>query len=144
MTFLWRAVGAPAPENEENPFDDVPDHSYYRDAVLWAQQAGITKGTSVDRFSPDQICTRAQAVTFLWRLSGSPLHQYNPFVDVRQSYYYTAVLWAADQGIVKGTSSDRFSPDNPCTRGQILTFLYRQMADEADQGDEPKPEQPSE
>lgn len=144
MTFLWRAVGAPAPENEENPFEDVPDHSYYRDAVLWAQQAGITKGTSADRFSPGQICTRAQAVTFLWRLSGSPLHQYNPFVDVRQSYYYTAVLWAADQGIVKGTSSDRFSPDNPCTKGQILTFLYRQMADESDQGDEPKPEQPSE
>ena len=112
----------------KNPFTDVPAGSYYEDAVIWAVDKGITTGTSATTFNPNGICTRAQAVTFLWRAAGSPAAKSSamPFADVKAgSYYETAVLWAVEQGITKGTSDTMFSPDATCTRAQIVTFLWR-------------------
>ena len=109
-------------------FVDVTTGSYYEDAVDWAVENGITKGTDDTHFSPDGICTRAQAVTFLWRTAGSPKPETRamPFTDVPVgSYYYDAVLWAVENGITKGTSETRFSPDATCTRAQIVAFLWR-------------------
>ncbi len=109
-------------------FVDVATGSYYEDAVDWAVENGITKGTDDTHFSPDGICTRAQAVTFLWRAAGSPKPETRtmPFADVPAgSYYYDAVLWAVENGITKGTSETRFSPDDTCTRAQIVAFLWR-------------------
>ena len=109
-------------------FVDVATGSYYEDAVDWAVENGITKGTDDTHFSPDGICTRAQAVTFLWRTAGSPKPETRamPFTDVPVgSYYYDAVLWAVENGITKGTSETRFSPDATCTRAQIVAFLWR-------------------
>ena len=109
-------------------FVDVATGSYYEDAVDWAVENGITKGTDDTHFSPDGICTRAQAATFLWRTAGSPKPETRtmPFTDVPAgSYYYDAVLWAVENGITKGTSDTRFSPDDTCTRAQIVTFLWR-------------------
>lgn len=111
-----------------NPFTDVPEDSYYEDAVLWAVNKGITSGTSATTFAPDGICTRAQAVTFLWRAAGSPAPETSamPFADVPGgSWYYDAVLWAVEQGITSGTSATTFAPDLNCTRAQIVTFLWR-------------------
>ena len=112
----------------KNPFIDVPAGSYYEDAVIWAVDKGITTGTSATAFNPNGICTRAQAVTFLWRAAGSPAAKSSamPFADVKAgSYYYDAVLWAVEQGITKGTSDTVFSPDATCSRAQIVTFLWR-------------------
>ena len=109
-------------------FVDVPSGSYYEDAVDWAVANVITTGTDAAHFSPDGICTRAQAVTFLWRAAGRPAPESRtmPFTDVpADSYYYDAVLWAVENGITKGTSSTTFSPDDTCTRAQIVTFLWR-------------------
>ena len=109
-------------------FVDVATGSYYEDAVDWAVENGITKGTDDTYFSPDGICTRAQAVTFLWRTAGSPEPETRtmPFTDVPVgSYYYDAVLWAVENGITKGTSDTTFSPDDTCTRAQIVAFLWR-------------------
>ena len=112
----------------KNPFIDVPAGSYYEDAVIWAVDKGITTGTSATTFNPNGICTRAQAVTFLWRAAGSPAAKsaVMPFTDVKAgSYYETAVLWAVENGITKGSSETMFSPDATCTRAQIVTFLWR-------------------
>ena len=112
----------------KNPFIDVPAGSYYEDAVVWAVEKGITSGTSAVTFDPNGNCTRAQAVTFLWRAAGSPAAKSSamPFADVKAgSYYYDAVLWAVEQGITKGSSETMFSPDATCTRAQIVTFLWR-------------------
>ena len=109
-------------------FVDVTTGSYYEDAVDWAVENGITKGTDDTHFSPDGICTRAQAVTFLWRTAGSPKPETRamPFTDVPVgSYYYDAVLWAVENGITEGTSDTRFSPNATCTRAQIVAFLWR-------------------
>ena len=109
-------------------FTDVADKAYYRDAVEWAVDNGITKGTTATTFSPNATCTRAQAVTFLWRAAGSPDPKpaAMPFNDVpARSYYYNAVLWAVEQGIVNGTSATTFSPNMNCSRGQIVTMLWR-------------------
>ena len=109
-------------------FVDVATGSYYEDAVDWAVENGITKGTDDTHFSPDGICTRAQAVTFLWRAAGSPEPETRamPFTDVPVgSYYYDAVLWAVENGITEGTSDTTFSPDATCSRAQIVTFLWR-------------------
>ena len=127
VTFLWRAAGSPAPKSSENPFTDVKTGSYYYDAVLWAVENGITNGTSATAFSPNATCSRAQIVTFLWRSQKSPAADtVNPFADVAaDSYYANAVLWAAENGITGGTSATTFSPNNDCTRAQIVTFLYR-------------------
>ena len=112
----------------KNPFTDVPAGSYYEDAVIWAVDKGITTGTSATTFNPNGICTRAQAVTFLWRAAGSPAAKSSamPFADVKAgSYYETAVLWAVENGITKGTSDTTFSPDATCSRAQIVAFLWR-------------------
>ena len=109
-------------------FVDVPAGSYYEDAVNWAVENGITQGTDDTHFSPDDVCTRAQMVTFLWRAAGSPKVENgkNPFTDVQaDAYYYDAVLWAVEKGVTSGTSATTFSPDATVTRGQTVTFLYR-------------------
>ena len=111
-----------------NPFSDVPGGAYYNEAVRWAVKNGIASGTDAKHFSPDAACTRGQAVTFLWRAAGCPAPALaeNPFADVKPAdYCYDAVLWAVQTGVAKGTSQTTFSPDAPCTRGQIVTFLYR-------------------
>ena len=116
------------PAKSENPFTDVPSGAYYEDAVAWAVNNGITGGTSATTFAPDGFCTRAQAVTFLWRAAGSPAPKSTamPFTDVPAgSYYYDAVLWAIENGVTKGTSDTTFSPNANCSRGQIVTFLWR-------------------
>ena len=127
VTFLWRAAGSPAPKSSVNPFTDVKADSYYYDAVLWAVEQGITKGTTDTTFSPNAKCTRAQIVTFLWRSQESPASDsVNPFTDVAaDAYYANAVLWAAENSITGGTTATAFSPNNDCTRAQIVTFLYR-------------------
>ncbi|MBR2667948.1 MAG: S-layer homology domain-containing protein [Oscillospiraceae bacterium] len=130
VTFLWRAAGSPAPGSSTNPFTDVKSGDYYYDAVLWAVEKNITKGTSATTFSPDQPCTRAQVVTFLHRFENTPApgSSTNPFGDVTAgAYYYNAVLWAVEKNITNGTDATHFSPDSSCTRGQIVTFLYRDM-----------------
>ena len=127
VTFLWRAAGSPEPETRAMPFTDVPVGSYYYDAVLWAVENGITKGTSDTTFTPNMTCTRAQIVAFLWRSEKSPAAgTANPFADVKSTAYYAdAILWAVGEKITKGTSATTFSPDDNCTRAQIVTFLYR-------------------
>ena len=126
VTFLWRASGSPAPKATELPFTDVAADAYYAQAVLWAVENGITNGTSETTFGPDQTCTRAHAVAFLYRMSGSPAAAGSTFSDVAaDAYYSTAVAWAVEKGITNGTSGTTFSPDDTCTRGQIVTFLYR-------------------
>ena len=126
VTFLWRSVGSPASKTAEIPFADVAEDAYYAQAVLWAVENGITKGTSETTFSPDQTCTRAHAVAFLYRLAGSPAVTGSSFQDVAaDAYYNAAVAWAVQQGITKGTSETTFSPNETCTRAQIVTFLYR-------------------
>ena len=127
VTFLWRAAGSPKPETRTMPFADVPVGSYYYDAVLWAVENGITKGTSDTTFSPNMTCSRAQIVAFLWRSEKSPAAgTANPFADVKSTAYYAdAVLWAVENDITKGTTNTTFSPDADCTRAQIVTFLWR-------------------
>ena len=127
VTFLWRAAGSPKPETRTMPFTDIPAGSYYYDAVLWAVENDITKGTSDTTFSPNMTCTRAQIVAFLWRSEKSPAAgTVNPFADVKSAAYYAdAVLWAAKENITRGTTNTTFSPDADCTRSQIVTFLWR-------------------
>ena len=131
VTFLWRAAGSPEPTVTRNPFRDVNavTHSSYYKAILWASQKGITSGTSATTFSPDQVCTRAQIVTFLYRYAGQPSGYYsNPFKDVgatSEASYYKAILWAVGKGITTGTSATTFSPYASCNRAEAVTFLYR-------------------
>ena len=127
VTFLWRTAGSPKPETRAMPFTDVPVGSYYYDAVLWAVENGITKGTSDTTFSPNMTCSRAQIVAFLWRSEKSPAAgTANPFADVKSTAYYAdAVLWAVKENITKGTTSTTFSPSADCIRAQIVTFLWR-------------------
>ena len=126
VTFLWRANGSPEPEGTELPFQDVNANAYYAKAVRWAYENGIAKGTTPTTFSPNATVTRAQTVTFLYRLAGSPGGGSHPFTDVpADAYYADAVAWAYSQGIAQGTSATTFSPNAECSRGQIVTFLYR-------------------
>ena len=127
VTFLWRAAGSPEPQSSVNPFTDVKADAYYYNAVLWAIEQGITKGTSDTTFSPDATCTRAQIVTFLWRSQASPAAgAVNPFADVAgNAYYAEAVKWAVLEGVTSGTTAATFSPNDHCTRAQIVTFLFR-------------------
>ncbi|QBB65711.1 minor extracellular serine protease [Intestinimonas butyriciproducens] len=129
VTFLWRAAGSPAPKTKVMPFTDVPSGSYYYDAVLWAMEQGITKGTSDTAFSPNASCTRAQIVTFLWRANGSPAVSGNSaFTDVAaDAYYAAAVAWAEKNGVTGGIGNGLFGSGDTCTRAQIVTFLYRAM-----------------
>ena len=131
VTFLWRAAGSPAPKTSGMPFADVPANSYFHDAVLWAVENGITTGTSKTAFSPDTPCTRAQIVSFLYRLVQSEGGGFTgawmfllPFSDT-PDWAYEAVAWCYQKGITSGTTATTFSPDAPCTRAQIVTFLWR-------------------
>ena len=126
-TFLWRAAGSPEPENADCQFADVSMDSYYGKAVQWAVEQGITGGTSATTFSPDAPCTRGQMATFLCRMAkGAPTSEALVFSDVDAGAYYAGpVQWAYEQKITGGTSATTFSPDDPCTRAQMVTFLYR-------------------
>lgn len=130
MTFLWRAAGKPEPSSDQTAFVDVPEDAYYRKAVLWGAEKGITNGIDETHFAPDDTITRGQAVTLLYNYCQKPSHSTsNPFVDVSEgTYYYDAVLWAAENNITEGTDENHFSPNDNCTRGQIVTFLYRALA----------------
>ncbi len=127
VTFLWRAAGKPTPKSSTNPFKDVIAGQYYYDAVLWAVEEGITKGTSDTTFGPEETCTRGQIVTFLFRYAkGSDSGASNPFKDVKEAdYFYSPVMWAVANGVTKGTSDTTFGPNETCTRGQVVTFLHR-------------------
>ena len=130
VTFLWRAMGSPEPTNIDCPFTDIAKGEYYYKAVLWAVENGITTGKTTEKFAPKDTVTRAEFVTFLWRAQGKPGHSTsNPFWDVPSgSYYYDAVLWAVENGITTGKTTEKFAPKDPCTRGHVVTFLYRDMA----------------
>ena len=126
MTFLWRASGEPEPDSISTDLTDVAAGSYYYEAVLWAMQEGVTTGAGAGRFAPNATVTRGQFVTFLYRLAGASSDGVHPFTDVPAgSYYEKAIAWAFAEGITRGTSGTTFSPDAPCTRAQIITFLYR-------------------
>ena len=127
VTFLWRAAGSPAPKNTGTAFGDVKPGSFYEQAVAWAVENGITSGTGDGMFSPDATCTRAQSVTFLYRASGSPaVSDKAEFSDVSTTAFYAdAVAWAAKKGITTGIGGGLFGSGNDCTRGQIVTFLWR-------------------
>lgn len=129
VTFLWRAAGSPVPQTTKNPFTDLSEDAYYYQAVLWAMEQEITVGTTETTFDPDQTCTRGEAVTFLHRNSGEPVAAGNHgFQDVNGSDYYdNAVQWAKEKSITSGTTETTFSPSAHCTRGQIVTFLYRNL-----------------
>lgn len=130
VTFLWRAAGSPEPTKQDNPFTDVKADAYYYKAVLWAVEKGITSGTTATTFAPDATVSRAQVVSFQYRLAGAPkVEGTNVFTDVpANAYYRDAVLWAAQNGITSGTTATTFAPNAGCTRSQIVTFLYRQLA----------------
>ncbi|MBR3423796.1 MAG: S-layer homology domain-containing protein, partial [Clostridia bacterium] len=128
VTFLWRSVGEPKPKTAKNPFQDVKEGDYFYDAVLWAVENGITNGMDKTHFAPNSTCTRGQIVTFLYRWKGSPkpASNKNPFKDVQSGdYFYSPVLWAVAKGVTTGTSKTKFSPNDTCTRAQVVTFMYR-------------------
>lgn len=126
VTFLWRAAGSPAPKSTNNPFKDISSTDYFYNAVLWAVENDITTGTGADTFSPTAKVNRAQTVTFLYRVAGSPASGSSSFSDVPESAYFAkAVAWADANDITNGTSNVKFSPNADCTRGQIVTLLYR-------------------
>ena len=118
-----------AQKAQPGAYADVPGDAYYAEAVRWAVAQGVTKGTGPDTFSPADACTRGQIVTFLHRAAGAPAPSGgagSPFADVSSGAYYAgAVGWAVENSVTRGTAADRFSPDTPCTRGQIVTFLHR-------------------
>ena len=121
---------SPAASAKPTQFDDVPDGAYYVEPVKWAVDKGVTKGVSETNFAPDDICSRGQVATFLWRAKGcpEPATTENPFTDVDpSSAFYKAILWAAESGITAGTSDTTFSPGNPCTRAHVVTFLWRTL-----------------
>ncbi len=129
VTFLWRAAGRPEPKKQDIPFPDVPENAYFRKAVAWAVEEGITKGETNESFGPGNTCTRGQIVTFLWRFKESPesmAYGGNPFADVSEKdFFFKAVLWAAAEKVTAGTSEDTFSPKDTCTRAEVVTFLRR-------------------
>jgi len=131
VTFLWRAKGSPEPKTTRCPFVDVSTSGFYYKAMLWAVETGVTEGLDSTHFGPNEPCTRAQAVTFLWRAEGSPVpaSAHSSFTDVNsKGFYYQAMLWAGEQNITKGATATRFEPQTVCTRGHIVTFLYRDLA----------------
>ena len=128
VTFLWRAAGSPEPKSTNNPFTDVKEGKSYYKAVLWAVENEITKGMTATTFEPNSTCNRGQVVTFLWRAMNEPAPESteNPFTDAFEGkYYYNAMLWAVENGITNGMTDTTFAPDGTCTRGQVVTFLYR-------------------
>ncbi len=140
VTLLWRAYGSEKPDTYTDAFTDVSADAYYYDAVQWAAHKGIASGTSDTTFSPEASCTRAEAVTFLWRAAGSPQTSEKGgaedqdtagtsyFYDISmESYYYSAVQWANRNSVTGGTGNNAFSPDDTCNRAQIVSFLYRDL-----------------
>ena len=126
VTFLWPAAGRPEPVSTEQPFSDLEEASYYFKAVLWAFENGITFGNSDTTFGPNDLVTRGQAVTFLFRALNAAAGEENPFTDVRkEAFYYNAVLWAYENGVTKGNGDTTFGPLDACLRAHIVTFLYR-------------------
>ena len=126
VTFLWRAAGSPAPKTTVNPFQDIQESMFCYQAVLWAVENGVTKGTTETTFSPNDTCTRGQSVTFLYRAVGKQTESQVTFPDVvAGSYCADAVAWAVENGVTKGLANGLFGPNENCTRGQIVTFLYR-------------------
>ena len=128
VTFLWRAAGEPKAASRNNPFVDVKSSDYFYEAVLWAVEKGITDGMDETHFEPNGVCNRSQVVTFLYRAFGEPPvgSTSNPFTDVpANKWYATPVLWAVKEGITDGVTETSFAPEKPCTRGQVVTFLYR-------------------
>ena len=130
MTILWRAAGCPEPKRTSTPFTDLKKGAFYEKAVAWAAENGITNGMTKTAFAPDATCTRAQIVTFLWRFRGSPApkDKKTAFTDVSaKAFYANAVAWAMENKITNGMTKTAFAPDVTCTRGQVVTFLYRAM-----------------
>ena len=127
VTFLWRAKGCPEPKSTSHNFTDLKENEYYYKAVLWAVENGITSGMTKTTFAPDATVTRGQFVTFLHRAEGKPAYTVsNPFTDLKTGeYYYDAVLWAVENKVTSGLKPTLFGPEEPCTRGQVVTFLYR-------------------
>ena len=126
ITFLWRTAGSPEPKTV-SAVSDVSSNDYYYKAVLWAAENGMFSG---DVFSPNTPCTRAMAVEFIWKQAGQPTASDSRFTDVPSNASYAqAVAWAISNGVTSGTSNITFSPDANCTRGQIVTFLYRDFAE---------------
>ena len=128
VTFLWAANGKPEPKTTINPFDDVADDAWYLKPVLWAVENGITSGISKREFGPEQTCTRAQVVTFLYASAGKPAPTTGniPFTDVSAAdWFVNPVLWAVENDITGGIGNDMFGPNNTCTRAQVVTFLYK-------------------
>ena len=130
VTFLWRAMGCPEPEGIMTDFVDLNRNRYYFKAVLWAAEQGITLGVDAKHFAPEKTVTRGEFVTFLWRAMGQPTSvAENPFHDVSDNrFYYQAVLWATETEVTNGVEEGRFAPEQNCTRGQVVTFLYRCFA----------------
>ena len=130
VTFLWGAMGRPEPTSTENPFVDVANDAWYAKAVLWAVEQGITGGIAEDRFAPDQTCTRAQIVTFLYAAVGKPaVEGDSAFGDVADDAWYAKpVQWAANNDVTGGIAAGEFGPEDTCTRAQVVTFLYKVFA----------------
>ena len=127
VTFLWRANGSPKAEKVVNPFMDVKKGDFWYDAALWALENGITNGIGEYVFGANEPCTRAQAVSFLYRAAGKPEYDAeNPFVDLEEgSFYYDAALWALSEGITTGATETTFDPEGKCLRASVVTFLWR-------------------
>ena len=131
VTFLWNAMGKPEPTITDCPFVDVKPGKYYYDAMLWALETGVTSGKDETHFAPNESCTRGQVVTFIWNAMGKPEPTITdcPFVDVTPGkYYYNAMLWALENGITAGLDETHFGPNQTCTRGQVVTFLYNALS----------------
>ena len=133
VTFLWRTAGSPEPASRTNPFTDVKNGGslkpYYK-AILWAAEKGITSGVTKTEFAPNSPCTRAQFVTFLWRYMDKPANSgINPFSDVTVNNYYQAILWAYESAVTTGYADGTFRPNAVCTRAQVVTFIYRAIAE---------------
>lgn len=128
VTMIWRALGSPAPRSQELPFTDVPADAYYADAVRWMMEQGIATGVAADCFAPDMSCTRAQLMTLLWRAMGEPETAIasGVFADVpAEAYYAPAAHWAVENGVTTGVAPGYFAPDMVCSRGQLVTMLWR-------------------
>lgn len=126
LTFLWRAAGMPEPRSSSCPFDDVPSDAYYRQAVLWTVENGITCGTSRTTFSPKQTCSRSEIITFIWRAMGSPSPQNaSTYSDApRGKWYATPAAWAHENAVEPGQNG-LFAPHTPCTRASTILYIYR-------------------
>lgn len=130
VTFLWKAMGSPEPGSKDNPFTDVADDAYYTKAILWATEQEITSGTTETTFSPEDTCSRADVMTFLWAAEEkpSPVKKSSDFTDVAESdYYRDPILWASENKITDGAADTLFGAKDQCTRAQVMTFLWKTM-----------------